>query len=60
MPRPKTAAVKTSLGKCTYRYSRENPINAASQTAAAPNFTFMAVKMVALITDANVWPDGND
>ena len=57
---PKTTEVKTSDGKCTYKYNLEKDIKTAIGIAKSPNFLLAAVITNAPITDASVCPYGNE
>ena len=54
------AAPITSLGKCTYRYSREKAISTAKGMAAYPNLRSAEVRIAAAMVEDRVCPDGKE
>ena len=57
---PSTRPPSTSVGKCTYRYSRVKAMKAASTSAGTPNFRFCSQSAKAAAKAEAVCPEGKE
>ena len=58
--KPTAIPARTSVGKCTNRYSLENAIRQARISAAAPSFLCITKIETAAANEAAEWPDGKE